>query len=137
MHVSKAKQRINSLLPIGRQVFSHLQESRAPSRVTVTWEDKHHHSERPPIPSSSPSFLLLSMTSYGMGYPFGQLGSAVPAVSPPNLLPTPSLLTGRAEQQKEKASMLRRHCSATAKTRGCCQHCSGQQIQNTGPYGLL
>jgi len=28
---------------------------------------------------------------YGMGYLFGQLGSAAPAVSPPNLLPTPSL----------------------------------------------
>ena len=30
----------------------------------------------------------------GMEYPFGQLGSAVPAVSPPNFLCTPSLLAG-------------------------------------------
>ncbi|KAK4829699.1 hypothetical protein QYF61_006074 [Mycteria americana] len=36
----------------------------------------------------------LSMTSYGVEYPFGQLGSAVPAVSPPSFLCTPSLLTG-------------------------------------------
>jgi len=36
---SKATQGIHSLLPIGRRVFSHLQESRAPSRVTDTWED--------------------------------------------------------------------------------------------------
>lgn len=28
--------------------------------------------------------LLLSVTVYGMGYPFGQLGSAVLAVLPPN-----------------------------------------------------
>ncbi|GAB0180862.1 hypothetical protein GRJ2_000551500 [Grus japonensis] len=34
---------------------------------------------------------MLSMTSYGMEYPFGQLGSAVPAVSPPNFMCTPSL----------------------------------------------
>jgi len=44
MHTSEAKQEIHALLPIGRQVFSHLQERRAPSRVTVTWEDKRHHS---------------------------------------------------------------------------------------------
>ena len=35
-------------------------------------------------------------TSYGMEYLFGQLGSAVPALSPPNFLCTPSLLAGRA-----------------------------------------
>jgi len=32
--------------------------------------------------------LLLRMTSHGMGYPFGQLGSAVLAVSPPRFLCT-------------------------------------------------
>ncbi|KAK4823300.1 hypothetical protein QYF61_000513 [Mycteria americana] len=37
---------------------------------------------------------MLSMMSYGVEYPFGQLGSAVPAVSPPNSLCTPSLLAG-------------------------------------------
>ena len=35
-HASKAKQGVHSPLPIGRQVFSHLQESRAPSCVKVT-----------------------------------------------------------------------------------------------------
>ena len=94
MHASKANQGINSLLLIGRPVFSHLQENRAPSCLTVTWEDKCHHSECPTLPSSFPSFFLLSMMSYGMGYPFGQLGSAVPAVSPPNFLCPPSLLVG-------------------------------------------
>ncbi|GAB0184698.1 zinc finger protein 804B [Grus japonensis] len=37
---------------------------------------------------------MLGMTSYGMEYPCGQLGSAVPAVSPPNSLCTPSPLAG-------------------------------------------
>ncbi|KAK4817959.1 hypothetical protein QYF61_003479 [Mycteria americana] len=35
---------------------------------------------------------MLSMMSYGMEYPFDQFRSAVPAVSPPNFLCTPSLL---------------------------------------------
>jgi len=59
-HVSKAKQGIQSPLPISRQVFSHLQESRAPSRVTVTWENKLRNSKCPnvpPAPSFSPSFI--------------------------------------------------------------------------------
>jgi len=30
VHARKAKQAIHSILPIGRQLFSHLQESRAP-----------------------------------------------------------------------------------------------------------
>ena len=41
-----------------------------------------------------PSVLLLSMTSHGLEYPFGQLGSAVPAVPPPSSLCIPSLLAG-------------------------------------------
>jgi len=45
---------------------------------------------------SSPSFLLLNMTSYGMEYRFGQLGLAVSAVSSPNFLCTPNLHAGRA-----------------------------------------
>jgi len=56
MHLSKAKQGIHPPLPIGRQVPSHLQESRAPSGVTVVWEDKRHHSQLPPLPPSSLSF---------------------------------------------------------------------------------
>ena len=94
-HVSEEKQRINSPLPMGRQGFSHPQESRAPSPVTVTWEDKHHNAECPPLPSSSPAYVL-SVVSYGMEYPFGQLGSAVLAVSPPNSPCPSSPLAGRA-----------------------------------------
>jgi len=36
-----------------------------------------------PLPSSFPQLFMLSMTSYGIEHPFGQLGSAVPAVSEP------------------------------------------------------
>jgi len=49
-----------------------------------------------PSPPPFPELLLLTTMSYDMGYPFGQLGSAVPAVFPANLLHVPSLFTGGA-----------------------------------------
>ena len=36
----KAKQGIQSLLPNGWQMFSHFQESRIPSQLMVSWEDR-------------------------------------------------------------------------------------------------
>lgn len=44
LNTSKTKQIIHSQLPMGRQVFNHLQESKAPSYVMVIWEDKCYHS---------------------------------------------------------------------------------------------
>ena len=67
-------------------------------------------------PGQLPPVYILGMTSYGLEYPFGQLGSAVPAVSPPSFLCTPSLLTGRAVWEAEKALTLCKHCSAVTKT---------------------
>lgn len=40
--------------------------------------------------------LLFHMMPYGMGHPFGQLGSDLLAVSPPSFFHTSSLLTGGA-----------------------------------------
>jgi len=51
VRASKAKEGVHSLHPISRQVFSRLQESRAPSCAVVTSEDKHRHSEDPLLPS--------------------------------------------------------------------------------------
>lgn len=45
LQAKKTNQGINSLLPMSRQVFSRPQESRVSSHITVTWEDKHHHSK--------------------------------------------------------------------------------------------
>jgi len=39
---------------------------------------------------------MLSMTLYGMEYPFGQLGTVVLSVSPPSSLCIPSLIAGGA-----------------------------------------
>jgi len=45
-------------------------------------------------------FLLLSMTSYGSEYNFGQLGSAVQALSTPSLLPASTyLLQGQRDRE--------------------------------------
>lgn len=71
--------------------------------------------------------LLLSTTSYSMEYPFVRLGSADPAVSPPNLLPTPNLLTAGTEWETKKVLMLCKRCSAIAKTRVCYQHWFGHE----------
>lgn len=55
MHGSKAKERIHLPLPMGRLVFSYIQETRTSSHITVTWECKNHHSKHP-LPASLPSF---------------------------------------------------------------------------------
>ncbi|NXO72034.1 SH3R3 ligase, partial [Phainopepla nitens] len=68
---------IHSPFPTGRQVFSSV-------TVMVTWDDKHHHPECAPLPTSSTGFQLLSMTPHSLVYPLGHLGSAVLAVSLPN-----------------------------------------------------
>ena len=74
-------------------------------------------------PSSASPVLLLSMTLYHMGYPFGEFGSTVPAVSPPSLLPTQSLpYTVATEWKTEKALMLCKYCSPITKTLLCYQH---------------
>jgi len=57
----------------------------------LTWEDKRHHFDCLPLfLLLPPQLYMLSMTSYGMEYPFGQLGSAVPAVSPPRFSAPPA-----------------------------------------------
>ena len=59
-----------------------------------------------------PPVLLLSTASYAVGYPSGQWGSAVPAVSPPSALGTPSLLAGGPLRGAEKPLTPCKHCSA-------------------------
>ncbi|KAK4813411.1 hypothetical protein QYF61_004748, partial [Mycteria americana] len=67
----------------------------------------------------------LSMTPYGVGYPFGQLGSAVLAVSPPSFLCPPNLLAGGdakfvEERRKQLQNYLR---NQFVLLREICQQC--------------
>lgn len=71
--------------------------------------------------------LLVSMMLCDMEHHFGQLGSSVPAVSPLNLLSTPSLLAAGAGWGTEKAVMLYKHCSETHKTSACYQNSFGHK----------
>ena len=48
--------------------------------------------QRSAPPSQLPPVYILGMTSHGLEYPFGQFGSAVLAVSPPNFLCPSSFL---------------------------------------------
>ena len=120
-HTSKEKQGIHSPLPIGRQVFSHPQESRAPSCVMVTWEDKHHRSEHPPL-SFFPSFICWAWCHMVWNIPlvsWGQLSRLCPL--PASCAPPASSLVGWGEEQKRP--WLCKHCSAVTKTSLCYQHC--------------
>lgn len=63
------------------------------------------------------------MMLHGTEHFFGLSGSAAPAASPHNLLPTPCLLAAVAEWGKERALTLGKGCAAIAKTLVCCQHC--------------
>ena len=54
-------------------------------------------------PRQLPPVYTLSMTSYGMEYPFGQLDSAVLAASLPSFLCTPCLLAGGAVRAVEES----------------------------------
>lgn len=82
-HMSKEnKEFIHSPLPMGRQGFSHLQESWAPS---MQWwlGETNTITLIAPLPSWLPGFYFWARSLYGLGYPCGWLGLAVSAVSPP------------------------------------------------------
>ena len=48
--------------------------------------------------------FIAELTSYGMEYPFGYFGSAVLAMSPSKILPTPSLMAFGGEGGKWRDS---------------------------------
>lgn len=131
---SKAKKEFIHYFPSARQVLSHFPVSRASACLRVTQEDKCHKHKRHPLFSTFPELLLLNMVSDGMEYPSGQSGSAILTVSPG------CICWGRrgAEEEKETAFMLRRYCSAIAKTLVSYQHCFSHKSktqQHMGYYG--
>ena len=121
-HTSKAKQGIHSLLPVGRQVFSHLQESRAPSLLMATWETNA-------ITPNILPFLLLHSALYAehdvlwSGISLGSVGDSCPSCVPSQLLVPPQPLAGGAGWEAEKALALCKHRSAITRRSLCYQHC--------------
>lgn len=84
-------------------MFSHLQESRTKSHVTVAWADKHHHCKWLLSPCSS---LFICWVACHMEC---------------DICPSASSLVRWGEEQKRP--WLYDHCSTTAKTSLCYQHC--------------
>lgn len=62
---------------------------------------------------------MLSMTPYGLGYPWGQLGSAVLAVSHPISLCTPGSLADGLGWEAEESLTPCEHCSGIMKISLC------------------
>ena len=81
-------------------MFIHLQESRAPSRVTVTWGEKRHDSEHPPF--LLPPALYAEHVVIRCGIPLWSHGVSCPGCVPSRLLvaPQPSLCWGRVRSRK-------------------------------------
>lgn len=97
--------KIHSLLPTRRKMVSHFQESQPSAQMMVTCEEKSHNRECLFLLISL-SFLLLSVTLYGLEYPSGQLGSDVPAMSLPSPLPTSASSLGRQHETLRKPKWL-------------------------------
>lgn len=113
MSTNKVKQGIHSLLPAGRQVFSH--HPRTLSQVTVTWEDKCHHAKWFPIALSS--LRLICRVWFHMVWKivlilWSQLSQLCPL--PSFCAPTASTLGG--QHKKQKAVALCKPCSTVTKT---------------------
>lgn len=111
---------------------------------SLTWGDREGGSDANDIPSPFPSqcisngrprsqrshsflqlyfYWLLNMLLYGMNNPFDQSRSVVLAVSSPNLLPIPSLLT------KGQSDKKRRHwCCASSTSKFTWKHITTQKI---------
>lgn len=79
---------------MGRLVFSHHQESRAPSHITVTCEGEHHHSKRPTLPPAHPA-LHPEHDAHVVEYPWARNPGYVSS----QLIVHP-LLVGGDEEQK-------------------------------------
>jgi len=83
VYTSIENQEINSLLPIGRKVFSHVQGGRAPSHLRVIWEDKGHHSKSPTLLSSPPPALCAEHDVQNISVvSWGQLSQLCPLPAP-------------------------------------------------------
>lgn len=102
----QSKKRNSFTTSYWRAMSSNFLESRATACVAVAWEDKLRNYKCPCILSLYPQLFLLNMTPYNTEKSFWSLLLPVPAMSTPNLLPTPSLLTCGRDRVGHKALML-------------------------------
>lgn len=131
---SRAKPGIQLYFSIGRQMSSLTQENRNHHAVLFGMTNADI-SNVPPTPSL-PQLLFLSTMPCGMGHPYGQSGSAVLSVFPPNYLWSSSpLWQGSTSSRKVLGSV--QHCSATTITSVCCHHYFDQKSKMSWHEPLL
>lgn len=109
-HISKAKEGIDSRLPMNRQVFSHLQRGLHRSNGDLRRQPPNNISLQIFVPSSFFSQLCIPSMSHGLEYPFSQ------SVSPASLPCAHNFLTSLSVQKAGKTLPLCKPCSAIAKT---------------------
>lgn len=92
-NVEKQRKMLKTLFFTSYQqaVLCYFPESNGSAWVAFPLEGKTYKKWMPSFISPFIDFKC-EQTSYGMEYPFGQLGSPVLALSPPKILPTPILL---------------------------------------------
>lgn len=120
---------------MGKQVFSHLQDSTAPSHVTVTWNEKTHHSKCPSLPPSFLNFVYGAWIHLVWSIPL-VCWAHMSRVCPSNLAGAPILLTSAAKQRAEVAWALWKPSSVIRKASLCYQtylSLYSAQIQNMTP----
>lgn len=126
-------QRITSVLPMGREMFSHFQESRIPSHLMVTWDNKHHHFKLSPFFLPPPT-LSTDHHALWSGISLWSLSVTCPGCIFSQQC-SPNSLTSMAVQKPEQALVLCKPFSAVTKT--ALYYQPRVQIQNTAPYQSL
>lgn len=140
MCTCKLSQGINSPLPRGRQVFNHSQENFSQPHITMTWEDKNHHSKFSPIPSPSPCIICSAQCHCSIGLSLESAGVTCPSCVPSQILvhPQPVCWWGGVRWGAEKSLTLCKLCSTIIETSlGYLLTLCSAQIPNSTPYQLL
>lgn len=104
---------------MGRQVLSQLQESRAPSIVTVTWEDKHPHSKCSYLSAS----LYAEHDSRCSGISLWSVRVSCPSCVPSKLLAGPQPPFHWDSMKNRKGLTVCGHCWAIMKMSLNCAPC--------------
>ena len=117
-------------------MFSHFQESRASSRLMVTWEDRHHPSGHP-LFLPPPWALIADRSVICYGISLRSAGASCPSCVPHLLLVRPQTIRWQGSLRSRKGLeavqvLLSSNCNISVSSRLFCS-----QIQNIASYELL
>lgn len=117
----KQSKTTNSFTTYGQAAVQLLPGQQCSSCVMIIWQDKCCQFKH--LPSFSSHLLLLKMMSHGVWHPFGQLGSLVLAVTPPNFLCTPTCsLVAQCVEHRQSRWQACKQCSTAIAALLCYQY---------------